>query len=281
MKKQEKSRLSAKKLKWVIITLFITGLLIFCYPFVVSFVNNQLDQIRIERFQQKMNQTNGQVRQKRLQALKKRNQALKDLGGVPKQGEDPLTATVAKNDLNRQYFEERLLGSLSIPKIKSQLPLFDRTNPELLEKGVTLLQGTSYPIGGQDTHSVIMGHNGLPNRVLLTKLNQLKKGDRFYIEVLGKQLAYQVKTKRIVKPSNLKGLEVQPGQDLVTLVTCTPYTVNSHRLLVTGYRVPLKQPTPNQTKQTTKNQQWYWLLGSVSIGALVIGGGSLIWRRRR
>ncbi|MGO3607855.1 MAG: class C sortase, partial [Pseudolactococcus laudensis] len=117
------------------------------------------------------------------------------------------------------------------------LPIFDETNNELLEKGATVLQGTSFPIGGKGTHSVITGHTGLPEKKLFTDLEKLKKGDLFYIEVSGKKLAYRVERFKTVLPTELDSLKIEDSSDLVTLLTCTPYMINTHRLLVTGVRV--------------------------------------------
>ncbi|MCD8158292.1 MAG: class C sortase [Clostridiales bacterium] len=127
---------------------------------------------------------------------------------------------------------------LSIPKINLQLPVKFGTGAEILGSDLGLLEGSSLPVGGESTHSVITGHTGLANTKLFTDLTELLEGDVFYIKVLKDNLAYKVDNIAIVEPDNTELLEIIKGQDYVTLLTCYPYGVNSHRLLVRGTRVP-------------------------------------------
>ncbi|MDY4306844.1 class C sortase [Enterococcus mundtii] len=136
---------------------------------------------------------------------------------------------------------------MTIPKINVSLPIFDQTTTKLLEKGACLLEGTSYPIGGKSTHAVLSSHRGLPQAKLFTDLPQLKIEDHFYIEINGQYLAYQVDQIKTVAPTETEALQIQENQDLVTLVTCTPYMVNSHRLLVRGHRVAVE---PEEIKES-------------------------------
>ncbi len=136
--------------------------------------------------------------------------------------------------------------------------MFDTTTDSLLYKGITLLPGSSYPVGGKSTHTVLMGHSGLPNQELFTHLHELKKGDKFFLKVYGKRLAYQVIRIKVVLPTDLSDITIQNNQDLATLVTCTPYMVNTHRLLVTGKRVPLdKGSFDKQEKKAVSYQGKY------------------------
>ena len=111
----------------------------------------------------------------------------------------------------------------------------------MLQSGVGHFEGTSLPIGGESTHAVLTGHRGLPSKLLFTDLDNLEKGDIFYIKVLGETFAYQVDQILTVLPENTKELTIVPGKDYVRLVTCTPYAVNTHRLLVRGYRIPYEE----------------------------------------
>ena len=130
-----------------------------------------------------------------------------------------------------------MMGYLDIPKIDQRLAVYHGISAEVLDKGVGHLQGTSLPVGGKSTHCVLSGHRGLASAKLFTDLDQLQKGDYFILHVLGEDLAYSVDKISVVKPEQSEGLAVQPGKDLVTLVTCTPYGVNTHRMLVRGHRV--------------------------------------------
>lgn len=131
-----------------------------------------------------------------------------------------------------------VMGYLEIPKISVRLPIYHGTSEEVLEQGVGHVESTALPIGGPFTHAVLTGHRGLPSAKLFTSLDQLEIGDRFYIHVLDQVLAYEVDAINTVLPNELQQLRAIEGRDLVTLVTCTPYGVNTHRLLVRGTRVP-------------------------------------------
>lgn len=131
-----------------------------------------------------------------------------------------------------------MMGYVRIPKINVNLPLFHTVDEEVLETAVGHLEGSSLPVGGEDTHSVLSAHRGLPSATLFTDLDKLEEGDHFLLCILDDMLCYQVDKITVVEPDDTSGLAVEKSQDLVTLLTCTPYGVNSHRLLVRGHRVP-------------------------------------------
>lgn len=131
-----------------------------------------------------------------------------------------------------------VMGYIEIPKIDVSLPIMHGTSEEVLAKGVGHIEQTALPIGGEGRHSVLTGHRGLPSAELFTRLDELESGDEFYVHVLDEVMAYRVDEVNVVKPDELAELAAEPGRDLVTLVTCTPYAVNTHRLLVRGVRVP-------------------------------------------
>ncbi len=130
-----------------------------------------------------------------------------------------------------------IMGYIEIPEIKVSLPIYHGTDEGVLQIAVGHIPGASLPIGGMGTHSVVSGHRGLPSAKLFTNLDELKEGDIFMIRVLDETLTYEVDQIRIVEPDDLTSLEIDPEQDLCTLVTCTPYGVNTHRLLVRGHRI--------------------------------------------
>lgn len=131
-----------------------------------------------------------------------------------------------------------IMGYLEIPKIKVSLPIYHGISSTVLQKGVGHIEGTSLPVGGINTHTVLAGHRGLPERKLLTDLDQVKLGDKFYISVMSETLAYEIDSITVVEPHETEPLAIVSGEDLSTIVTCTPYGVNSHRLLVRGHRIP-------------------------------------------
>lgn len=136
---------------------------------------------------------------------------------------------------------EGVMGRLRVPAIDVDLPIYHGTDDYTLTKGVGHLQGTSLPVGGTSQHAVLTAHRGLPEATLFTALNRVEVGDTFTIEVYGEVLTYRVRETFVVEPHETEALRVSPGEDLVTLVTCTPLGVNTHRILVTGERVT---PTP-------------------------------------
>ena len=148
------------------------------------------------------------------------------------------------NDEEKQYYEQLLnvsgngiMGYIEIPSIDVMLPIYHGTSEEVLQVAIGHIEGSSLPIGGESTHSVISGHRGLPSSRLFTDIDQLSEGDTFTLMVLDEVLTYEVDQIRIVEPEDISLLAIEEGQDLCTLVTCTPYGVNSHRLLVRGHRV--------------------------------------------
>ena len=148
------------------------------------------------------------------------------------------------NDEEKQYYEQLLnvsgngiMGYIEIPSIDVMLPIYHGTSEEVLQVAIGHIEGSSLPIGGESTHSVISGHRGLPSSRLFTDIDQLSEGDTFTLMVLDEVLTYEVDQIRIVEPDDISLLAIEEGQDLCTLVTCTPYGVNSHRLLVRGHRV--------------------------------------------
>lgn len=130
-----------------------------------------------------------------------------------------------------------IIGYIEIPQINCSLPIYHGTDAGVLQIAIGHIEGSSLPIGGEGTHSVLSGHRGLPSAKLFTNLDELVEGDTFLIRVLDETLTYEVDQILIVEPDDLSALEIEEGQDLCTLVTCTPYGINTHRLLVRGHRV--------------------------------------------
>ena len=130
-----------------------------------------------------------------------------------------------------------IMGYIDIPSIKISLPIYHGTDESILQIAIGHIEGTSFPIGGEGTHSAVSGHRGLPSAKLFTDIDQLQAGDKFLLQILDRTLTYEVDQIRIVLPQELQDLQIDPYQDYCTLITCTPYGVNTHRLLVRGHRV--------------------------------------------
>lgn len=188
------------------------------------------------------------------------------------------------------YAEQLTVGGamayVDIPQIGVYLPVQHGTGADTLEKSVGHVVGTSLPVGGESTHAVLSAHSGMASSKLFSDIDQLTEGDTFYVHVLGDTLAYEVDSINTVLPTDTSLLQIEEGKDLVTLVTCTPFGVNTHRLLVRGHRVPY---TPEQESATIAEKpaasSWtqHYLTGlAVGLGAMaVVGGGYFLVRRKR
>ena len=175
---------------------------------------------------------------------------------------------------------------VDIPKINVYLPVQHGTDADTLERAVGHVVGTSLPVGGSSTHAVLSAHSGMASSKLFSDIDQLAVGDMFYIRVLGDTLVYEVDSIHTVLPTDTSLLQIEDGKDYVTLVTCTPFGVNTHRLLVRGHRIPY---TPEQAtaaaveKPVTSSWTQHYLTGlGVGLGAVaVIGGAYFLVRRKR
>ena len=188
------------------------------------------------------------------------------------------------------YAQQLTVGGVmcyvDIPKINVYLPVQHGTGAETLEKSVGHVVGTSLPVGGSSTHAVLSAHSGLASSKLFSDIDQLTEGDTFYVHVLGEVLAYEVDSINTVLPTDTSLLQIEEGEDLVTLVTCTPFGINTHRLLVRGHRIPY---TPEQAttaaaeKPAASSWTRYYLTGlTIGLGAMVvIGGGYFLMRGKR
>ena len=187
------------------------------------------------------------------------------------------------------YAEQLTVGGVmayvDIPKINVYLPVQHGTGVETLEKSVGHVVGTSLPVGGESTHAVLSAHSGMASSKLFSDIDQLEKGDIFYIHVLGDTLAYEVDSINTVVPTDTSLLQIEEGKDLVTLVTCTPFGINTHRLLVRGHRVPYtpEQASAAEEKPVASSWTQHYLTGlGIGLGvAAVIGGGYFLVRRKR
>ena len=179
-----------------------------------------------------------------------------------------------------------VMAYVDIPKINVYLPVQHGTGAETLEKSVGHVVGTSLPVGGSSTHAVLSAHSGLASSKLFSDIDQLAVGDTFYIHVLGEVLAYEVDAIHTVLPTDTSLLQIEDNKDLVTLVTCTPFGVNTHRLLVRGHRVPYvpEQEVPAATEKPVASSWTQHYLTGLGIGlgvVAVIGGGYFLIRRKR
>ncbi len=221
----------------IMVLILVAGLGVLSYPFVRNSLNDLINQQLIRHYQAEANQKSKEEYQQRLEKMEEMNRQFAYQNISP--GFDPFSEEAKEIEQTKVIYEDHIIGVISIPKIAVRLPIFDQTTEAFLAKGAAYLEGTSFPIGGESTHSVISGHRGLTEAKLFTDLPDLEKGDRFYIELGEAEIhAYQVDDIKVVEPTDVSSLQIEKGKDYITLVTCTPYMINSHRLLVRGHRVP-------------------------------------------
>ncbi|CYW74701.1 sortase-like protein [Streptococcus suis] len=215
--------------------IFVFGLLITVYPLISQFYYRYESDREVESFYEQAQQLPSEEVSKRLEKARAYNQTLD-----PSKMQDPYSeeekAGIA--EYARMLEVKEKIGFVEIPKINERIAIYAGTTEDVLQKGAGHLEGSSLPVGGESTHTVISAHRGLPNASLFTNLDRLKIGDQFYIHNIAETLAYEVDQILVVEPSDFDPVIVQSGEDYATLLTCTPYMINSHRLLVRGHRVP-------------------------------------------
>ena len=212
---------------------FLAGLSLMLYPVVSNYLNARVQSGVVSGYQQYVQETNTEEHIRMISHAKQYNQMLLER-------DNSFTLT---EDLQQRYNAllnisgSGMMGYLEIPCIDVNLPIYHGTEEDVLQQAIGHIEWTSLPVGGESTHCAISGHRGLPTADLLTHIDRMRVGDRFYLNVLGQKLEYQVDEINVVLPSDTSLLEIEEGKDYVTLLTCTPYGINSHRLLVRGSRV--------------------------------------------
>ena len=262
----------------VICIIFLAGLSLLLYPFVANQWNNYRQKQLISGYEQVVSDkeaAEGIDYDAERKKAEDYNEALlpcvlpDSFALAESSGVDP----VYMNTLN--IAGDEMMGSVEIPKINIKIPIYHTTEEEVLNKGAGHLEGSSLPVGGANTHAVISAHRGLPSASLFTDLDQLKEGDHFLIHVLNETLCYEVDKISVVKPEDTTALAVEDGQDLVTLLTCTPYGVNTERLLVRGHRVPYVEEEVKEEKTVLSGSSLHtnyllWVFVGLSVTALFV-----------
>ena len=269
----------------IFLLIVLVGLGLLNYPYLSSRYSQREYRAQFEAYQQEMESTRQdsqrQQAQQYNQQLSTEQSALED----------------AFSSQQPSGGEEGLLGYVEIEKIDVYLPIYEGTTEQILRKGIGHLSGSSLPVGGESTHAVLAGHSGLASQLMFTELEQLEIGDRFSLYVMGEELCYQVDQILTVEPWQTDALQIEEGKDMVTLITCVPYGVNSHRLLVRGQRVEAEetqeqtaavstaeQPdepsdAPKVSSQTQRRQLIFWASTAVWLLLVLIAVGTQIRAR--
>lgn len=219
----------------ILITLIALGFLL--YPSFSNYINNKFAVSTISDYTEKINNVKDEEVDDLIKNINKYNY---DLFNGTAENELPDCLNIHKGDV---------LGYIEIPSINIKLPIYYGTSVDILKKGVGVLEGTSLPVGGENTHSVLSAHTGLANQKLFTDIDKLKDGDVFYLHILKKDLAYKVNQIKVIHPDEIDELKISDDKDYVTLLTCYPYGINTERLLVRGERTDL---SPSNVEQVQK-----------------------------
>ena len=261
-----------------IILIFLVGLGFISYP-TVSNLWNQAHQSRaIATYTEQVEKLDDSSNKEMLKAARKYNKELLKKADHWK---------LSKKD--KKKYESLLdvsgtgiMGYIEIPKIACSLPVYHGTDEGALQIAIGHLEGSSLPVGGKSSHCVLSGHRGLPSARLFTDLDQMEEGDTFILNILGHKLAYEVDQIKVVLPEEMSDLEIQEGKDLCTLVTCTPYGINTHRLLVRGHRVKYVETKVQEQKEVSKPKtDTRPVIAGAAVGAVVLFIIIFAVRRRR
>ena len=238
----------SKKKDILFLLFFLIGFILLLYPLFADYMLQLAQKPDIEIYEK-----TSEIPDDRKKEMQQWNDMLGKVDTIERQSNFNNSQTVIPN----------IFAMIEIPKIKLKAPIYYSTSDLVLSKGVGILEGTDLPTGGEGKHSVLSAHRGLSLGNMFTDLPKIKKGDLFYIDVFGETLAYEVDQIKTVLPDNIKNFETKIDHDYVTLLTCTPIGINSHRLLVRGHRVPYSQTSRNSEKPyfwTFTNILWVILI---------------------
>ena len=262
----------------LLVLILLTGVSLLLYPTVSDYWNSFHQSQAIASYVEAVAEIDNTDYEKMWQEAVAYNEKLKDNSGRWM----PTDEELEEYERLLNVSDTGIMGYIEIPKIKVSLPIYHGTDEAILQIAIGHIPGSSLPVGGKGTHCVVSGHRGLPSAKLFTDLDQLEEGDLFLMRILDETLTYEVDQVRIVEPEELSDLEIDEDKDLCTLVTCTPYGINSHRFLVRGHRVEnLKEDT---IRVTADAQQIDPVMVAPAVAVpliLLLGIGAWIGGRRR
>ena len=266
-----------KKSKILIIVVFVLGLMVLLYPFVSMLISSIFQTKVINNYNYSVEQMEKDKMDKELQKAQEYNDKIKSVTEIIK---DPFTDknSTVPSDYKEILDVNGVIGYIEIPKININVPIYHGSTDDILAMGIGHLETTGFPIGGLGNHSVLSGHRGLPTAKMFTDLDKMEVGDDFFIHVLDQTLEYKVDQIKVIDPSDTSDLMPVPDKDYVTLLTCTPLGINSHRLIVRGERVEYND-SENEPIPFYKHREFYLIV----VAILVILSALIIWiiRKRR
>lgn len=267
-KVKKKKKPQSKVSKWVWRLVFLLGIAIMLYPLINKIYYRVDSTNQVDTFKSGTEELSTEEIKRRMDLAHAYNESLS--GEI---ADDPYTRKKqeeGRKEYARMLEVEEMIGHVEIPRIDQDLPIYAGTSEDILQKGVGHLEGTSLPVGGNSTHSVLTAHTGLPEATLFTHLTELEIGDKFYIHNIEGVMAYQVDQIKVIEPSNFSDLEVVPGHDYVTLLTCTPIMINTHRLIVRGHRVPYVPAVDEELIRTNRANWMFRILFFVALFLILV-----------
>lgn len=259
--------------------LFVIGFALCCLPIIWNVIEQRHQSDAVATYQNAVSKKDDTKLKEIMENARAYNDMLYQTGGAIVDNSDTEILSDESYQNQLDISGNGTMGSLDIPKINVELPIYHGTDDAVLSNGVGHLQGTSLPIGGENTHCVLTGHRGLPSSKLLIRLDEMKKGDLFFLRIGGETLAYKVCKIQVVDPEDVSSLQIEAEEDLVTLVTCTPYGINTQRLLVTGKRVEYKKAEHDSIKQELPSiRELIFFFLPFLLAAIAIG--LYLWNRR-
>lgn len=274
-----------------LVVLMLIGIMIGGYPFISNLLMGMNLDSEVQTYLNTASQLSSEEYDREIARAEAYNKSLTGSFQI----EDPFGEETEADD---EYYDllnldgTSVMACIEVPILKIKYPIYHGTNDDVLNKGIGHLKNTSLPIGGTGTHAVLTGHTGLSNAKFFTDIDKLEEGDVFYIYVLDQTLAYRIDQIQVVEPSDISLLKIDTEKDYITLVTCTPYGRNTHRLLVRGVRIPYvesqKEVPPSQAEKSTYKEEY---MEAVILGISVMTGILLvyvlvrmivrIWKKRR
>ena len=274
-------------LKWRLLTiappiLLLAGILVLLYPVFATQYNNARQERIASEFSAVAEQAGPDAVAESLRRADEYNLKASESPILDPWLDAQRPGTAQYQDYLSQLNLNDVMATIKIPSIDVNLPIYHGTDTATLDKGVGHLFGTALPVGGESTHTVLTGHTGLGNATMFDQLTSVKMGDYFYIETAGRHLKYQVTDIRVVLPHETESLNKVEGKDLATLITCTPYGVNTHRLLVTGERVPMdEEAVAAEAAQVKGAVMKPWMIAVLVSVVVILGIAGVIWLRSR
>lgn len=252
------------------ILLFLIGGAVFLYPTVSNYLYEKNSTKAITQQAKKVAKISPERLAEEKDAVYRYNKSLSENAVVLTDPFDPDAYPITDGEYTELLAFDEIMASIEIPAIEVDLPIYHGTSEETLIKGVGHLENTSLPLGGESTHAVLSAHCGLSSARLFTDLELLSEGNIFRIHVLDETLTYQIYKIEAVKPDNTSSLIIQEGEDLVTLITCTPYGKNTHRLLVHGRRIEEKEDEPIDEPKIEKKKTWEDYTGYIALAITAV-----------